>query len=111
MSAMGGINDVRADPEDRPRKPSGGDGAPARSTLELAALTLPQQRRLDELRGSSPGIRIAVNSGPHGTVEATVESPGYPPVEHIYGHAADGLDAADDMLAKLEQAIQADPDG
>ena len=72
-----------------------------RSTLEHAALTLPQQRRLDELRERHHDIE-PLGSGPGGTLEATVElSSGK---AHIF------LEDPDELLDRIEEVIDADPD-
>ena len=67
----------------------------------------PPMTEADKLREDNPGSDITVNNGPCDSVEATVESGGWPPVEHIFGRPGGGMSAAEDMLAKLERALDA----
>jgi hypothetical protein len=88
---------------------SAGSGASsARESLEhipLVAMSPEQHARLSGLQERHPDTGIEVNRGPGGSVEATVTSPDYPPEHHIFGRDAD------EMLEKVTEAIEADPDG
>jgi hypothetical protein len=73
--------------------------------IPLVAMSPEQLGRLSDLQQRHPDTGIEVNRGPCGSVEATVTTEDYPPERHIFGRDAD------DMLARVTDAIEPDPDG
>ncbi len=67
-------------------------------------MTPEQHARLSDLRQQHPDTGIEVGRGPGGSVEAKVTERGDPGERYIFGHDAE------EMLAKVTEAIEADPD-
>lgn len=81
--------------------PEGTASDTVRSTVEHAALTLPQQQRLDELRERHR--EIVLNPGPGGTIEATVHMADGE--QHIYREKpGDLLDAVEAVIEQDQNA-------